>query len=241
MYAADDVSAFPEVLRPIREKLQGGAANFEDVVSAVTAAYRLARKARFERVILNDCLMTHEEFLQHGLERLGEAIFTRKLYEMDQMGLGMQLLIAGFDDASVPHIMSCDSFGRVTLHDALSFHAIGAGDFAALGSLHRNDKFRFSGDIEHIAHRLMEAKYCAETCTAVGKQRTIVVAFFSDGKIRFTFSDIDAVRDAWEWQRQQEPEGEVLEAITSALISPDDALRAIDGKEVEDREPAQPS
>jgi hypothetical protein len=246
---AGDLTAFRSVMQLMRDQLATSPLNVADIVNAAKSAYDECRKRRFECEVLHGCLMTHDEFMTSGLDQLGERVFAEKLYAMEHLGLGLHLLLTGFDDSKNSHIISVNDFGVSTLRDDLSFHAIGTGDFAALGSLHRNDDFRFEKDIVRVAHRLMEAKYCAETSGAVGK-KAFIIGLLDNGECFFSVRDVQAVRDAWERHRRQEPERDVLEAIDNEIIMPSrltgDASRPLltwdsDAPQIEGLEQTKPS
>jgi hypothetical protein len=170
MYAGDP-SAFREVHPSISRGLDGTPSNVADVVAAVKSGYTKARMRRAESLVLHDCMMTYEDFLERGRSKLGDKVFERKLKEIGELQMGLDLLIAGLDDGpSDAHILSADPYGICTSHDDMGFHAIGSGAVAALAWLHVNDDFRNEGYVVPIAHRLLEAKYCAETSGFVGKK-----------------------------------------------------------------------
>jgi len=214
---AGDPTVFAELRRRTCQKFEEAqTANLPDLLTAIEEAYTDTLKHRVERQVLSVCGLKYDEFFSTGIERLGEMIFQQLFQEIRFVDLGTELLIAGFDDDKTPHLFNFDKFGICTLHDVEAFHAIGSGANAALGWLHANDKFRYEDDVVHIAHRLVEAKFCAETSRAVGS-RTVIAVMFSDGIVTGAPLFAESVRKTWDAGRNQEPRREVLEAIDSAL------------------------
>jgi hypothetical protein len=141
------------------------------------------------------------------------------------------------------------------MHDDTGFHAIGSGATAALAWLQTNDDFRDARYVVPIAHRLIEAKYCAETSGYVGKKRFDIVAIVpaKDGgevigsmfPISIKSEPLQLVREAWERSRNQKPEPGVLKAIydSMSMVSFSRYLMPplVDSKQTEDPEPYKPS
>ena len=214
---AGDPTVFAELRRLTCQRLdEAETANLADLLRAVEEAYTEAFKHRVERGVLSVCGLSFDEFFSTGIERLGEVTFQQLFQEIRLADLATELLVAGFDDDKTPHLFSADRFGVCTLHDVESFHAIGSGANAALGWLHANDKFRYEDDVIHVAHRLVEAKFCAETSRAVG-HKTVIAVMFNDGTITGAPLFADIVRKNWEGERNQEPSHEVLGAIDTTL------------------------
>jgi hypothetical protein len=228
MYSADESGTFLEVYPSIKRQLASSPANLADVIAAVESSYREALIRRFERRILHDCMMTHDEFIKSGRQTLGDRVFELKLDEMSRMNLALEVLMAGFDEGyGATHIISADAYGVCTIHDDMGFYAIGSGASAALAWLHTNDDFRNALYVVPIAHRLIEAKYCAETSTSVGKKKFDIVAIVptkDGGEIVASMSPVEIesetipmAREAWERRRNQKPEQGVLRAIYDSM------------------------
>jgi 20S proteasome alpha/beta subunit len=227
MYAGDP-TAFHEVYRLIVSRLEPGVSNDANVQAAVESAYSELLARRIDRYLDRTCGMTGEEFRQNGHRRMPKATYERELAEISQMDIGVELLIAGMnEDDAETHIISADVTGNCTLHDDIGFFAIGSGAWAALAWLHTNDDFRDSHYVVPIAHRLIEAKFCAETSVNVGSKRFHIVAIVptaegceaigSNSPIATASESIPLAREAWKRRRNQPPEPEVLEAIYKSM------------------------
>lgn len=228
MYAAADPTAFREVYPLIKRRLESVAKNVLNVQAAVESAYSEALAHRIDQRLVRTCMMSGEEFRQHGHKKLPKATYERELWETSQMNMGVELLIAGTnDDDAEAHILSADASGVCTLHDDVGFFAIGSGAWAALAWLHTNDDFRDARHVVPIAHRLIEAKFCAETSVNVGSKRFDIVAIVptadgceaigSTSPIATASESLPIAREAWERRRNQLPDPDVLDAIFKFL------------------------
>jgi hypothetical protein len=192
-----------------------------DVMAAVEKSYEAALEHKIERKILAPLGLTRQELMQDGRKRLGGALFRKIVSEIRENGvidLETHLLVFGFDADLKPHLFSADSYGDCTLHDAVGFHAVGAGSLAALGWLSMNSNFRFDKKVTEIGYRLCEAKFVAETARSVGGY-TLLVALFPDGVTTHIvlLDNGDAIRKSWESRRNQPGTPEALAEIRGAL------------------------
>jgi len=175
----------------------------------VEHAYDAALEHCVERQILAPLGFTRRQFLDEGLTKLGESLFREVTAEIRAVNLGTELLVFGFDEQKQPHIFSTDFTGRCTLQDAVGFHAIGAGSWAALGWLFTNQRFVYAARLAEIAYRLCEAKFAAETARSVGADTALMVMFGDGGASAMYIhggpsrTSASVIRDAWDARRNQ--------------------------------------
>ena len=108
------------------------------------------------------------------------------------------LLFAGFDEDSVPHIFVISGPGRVETHDYISRAAIGTGAFAALFWMSYQD-FATRPGIGDAVLGTLWAKLFAERASDVGGQTIVTVMRPNrDYAIGLGDEEVRGAREAWD-------------------------------------------
>src|SRR5207248_2749365 len=194
------------IVRHTNETLQDleGVMHIDRVKAAVQKAYQYSINYEAETRVLAPLRMSLGEFRDDGLSKLGPEVFARKLAEIEALRVPLQLLVFGFGAASLGHIFSVDELGQCTERDVEGVYAIGAGSWAALGSLYAKKGF-IRGSVEEIIYDLCEAKFVAETSPLVGAA-TIVFLLYPDGrKMYMPIPKDDRLRSIWERRANRLP------------------------------------
>jgi hypothetical protein len=168
-----------------------------------------------ERAILAPFGLTLGKFVKDGAATFGETYF-RELSEQCRVVVPeTDILVTGFSSDGAPHIFETNRKRVCTIYDQLGFWAIGAGAWAALGSLYSHgEEMRRYDHLNKIVYRLCEAKFIAETARSVGSGMTLVnVSNFDGSGFQLFIAEKDPIRAAWTKQRDSPIPAEALEEI----------------------------
>jgi hypothetical protein len=208
-------SGLPTEFEELRRRLAATECpkTLEGVTEAVEHAYDELTKHLIERRILAPLGLTRDVFMTEGLEMFGDTYFRELLEQCRAVKPETDLLVMGFDEKSVPHLFQAYRDGTCTNYDQLGFYAIGAGAWAALGSLYASD-VRSARSTNRVVYRLCEAKFLSEIARSVGGLMTVVNVFYADGSDYSLFiNDEDPIRIAWKKQRSAPIPQEAIDEI----------------------------
>lgn len=220
MYAGNDISPVPPIKRFVRSKLSPADApeTLPDVVCAFQDAFRQQLKERAESQVLGSFGLTVSELLSRGLNQFGPEIFSRLVYEIENVKLDLSFLVCGFDDCG-PHMFVIQGKGEVSYYDIPGFWAVGSGQTSALGTLFSRNasaSMIFMG-VPYILYTLCKAKFNAETALGVGKEATAFV-LASDGSRYLIHSEaIERIKRIWEKVRPPEIPNEAKQALPAII------------------------
>jgi len=158
-----------------------------------------------------------DDFLQRGYDILRDVIFENILNELNQLDLGITLLIAGFDATAEPTLLEASN-GEVFV-PPLGFHAIGEGAWIAEAILNQLPSRWLYEDAESNLYRLCSAKFAAEKMQSgsVGKDTTVVL-IHHDGKHSVMWEDdVLGLRDIWESHLLDRPPNRAVEWIKAKM------------------------
>jgi len=194
--------------------------NVIDAMTAVERAYDHLTNHYIERHVLSPFGLTHEDFMGNGREIFGETYF-RELVErctLVKPPMETTLLVTGFDSARDSHIFEAQRGTKCTVYDELGFHAIGAGGWAALGSLFTGG-LRSASTLSEAVYRVCEAKFVSEIARSVGREITVVNVYFSDGTSfgPYYIDEGHVIRKSWESQRNLPAPPAAIEALDEIL------------------------
>ncbi|MDQ6800578.1 MAG: hypothetical protein M3041_07035 [Acidobacteriota bacterium] len=224
MYSTDDLTHAFEIYNRAKAALIGqnphGDLNLkpkkQQVVDAVRSAYHDYIRDRADNYLKPRYDWTRQQLIDQGLAKLGPETFSRILYEVEQIDAGVDLLVAGHDQANTPHIFSVKRHGEVEDHDAIQFHAIGAGAWAALGSLFANaPEIHTTENVAVAVYRACEAKFISEMARSVGS-KTVMMAFSGDGRI-CPVPGMSAIRNLWKSRGRPRVPKKAVEMLTEVL------------------------
>jgi hypothetical protein len=138
-----------------------------------------------------------QEFLK-AASTIGSDVYPRlKLLEdVKKFDLRVSLLLYGFDEKGVAHIIEIKNPGEAIPRDSLQFWAIGSGAPIAMGALMRHTHAP-NGEISCI-YRTAEAKFAAQIAPGVGNS-TIISLLYADGRsVLIPPNKAAQIRDLWE-------------------------------------------
>ncbi len=122
-------------------------------------------------------VMSHDDFLKVGKERLPEDIFRNAIHEMRSLFLKAEFVIAGFIGSS-PEIYYTDANGES--HAASDFAVVGEGEYVASSVLLRRKQHSWES-LERTLYNVFEAKKYSEAVGSVGRE-TIISIIRPSGK-----------------------------------------------------------
>jgi hypothetical protein len=166
----------------------------EFVERAVVSAYQGVYRQVAEDVVLTP-LGFDWEYLQRG-----ESSIVGKLMEkLEQVNLGCEFLVAGFDWNGDGYIFSVMHPGTAKNRNVCGYEAIGTGAYNALAILMHhsvNQEMKLAQVLYHVC----EAKFMAESADGVGRHTHVKVARGVNKTDPYELSGqfIDLIRETWE-------------------------------------------
>lgn len=157
-------------------------------------AYRAHLAKKIEVGVLGPYGITMPWFLRKGLRQFGEDEFARLNRRIEDVKVGADLMVMGFDVGGRPYIFTLDHPG-LGHHESLRFHAIGTGHILAFGWMAMTYDITLSP--EDLAYRMCEAKFASEGAMGVG-EKTYVLAMSPDGtQHALKPENVAPLRDRW--------------------------------------------
>jgi hypothetical protein len=197
MFAGDEAFRYEPLSIRIRDKTHGrGKLSLTAVADVCHEAYKIELQRKQEMEILLPTGWTREAFLKEGRASLGEYRFTELEQLVTKATLGVDLLVAGFDDAGYPQIF--EMCNGAILIPPLPYHAIGAGRAAALSRMYTTPHLCYSNSFEEIAYGVCAAKFAAESTPTVGKDSTFVALEQDGDAILLEDNAVAKLRRIWE-------------------------------------------
>lgn len=200
MFAGNDARLFPPLIDKIVARMREaknafGTYDLPDVKQAVTGAFQELFQEQFTATHLSRLgIKNIEEFRKNGFGELGPDVHREVYRELSKFDPGIQLLVYGYDGINFPRLFEVDSPGRVTDHELMKYGVIGSGYWMATASLRRRPLTR---QLHPTIYRLLEAKFCAETATGVGKATTALIFGKNDEFASVHPSTVDKIRKIW--------------------------------------------
>jgi hypothetical protein len=197
---AGDLSPYPEIKEKFKEvfiNMGAGAFTRRIFVEALQQSFTAELKRKAEVELLSPFGMTFNNYRDEG-PKLGPEMYSRLLYDLRELDLGLTLLVAGFDD-KVPCVFKIEGKGIARNYQCP--WAIGSGEQAALGYLFATQTNIFSEEDE-VFYRVCCAKFAAETSPGVGKQTMVVRMKKDEEQVLFVDDDIKSIREDWNRTQQ---------------------------------------
>jgi len=219
LFAASDTGAVGPVLRAAGGALTNNRQyEADEIRRVIVKAFDEERSARAESDVLGVYRLTMAEFLNHGLERFGEARFGQMCNHIDKAILDIDFLVCGFDGIGNAHIFDVHA-GTPHDHDFSGYWAIGSGARLAHGALAaRGHNMHHS--VDRCVYNLCEARFIAESAYGVGRGETLVIVQQFDSELKIMPPDaIGPVKNEWHTHAMQVPPG-ALAAIQAWLNPP---------------------
>jgi hypothetical protein len=210
LFAANDIAPVTPIIDLACTCLDG-TQTFTEAKDAVSKAYReIARSSLVDRILAKYGFERIEEFWKVGLSQFGEKIFSDIKIEIDKFDLGVTLLIYGFDEIKQARIFQVEYPGIVSDQEMMGIGVIGSGAYLALASLTSRSR---PASLAPTIYRALEAKFCAETVTAVGRSTSAIVVK-NNGHVAFISQKlIESIRDDWERSLEAPLDADLIKKI----------------------------
>lgn len=217
---AGDPSRFQSLMNRIREVLgdvKGKRLALSTVTNAIEIAYTSELRRLIEGEVLSPFGLTRDQFVQKGKKYLGEGRFQEVFDRIDRMDLGVELLVAGLDGYAQTQLFSVSVRGVIS-PAPVPYHAIGAGAFAALGTLYPLAHFPMAPMIGEAVYRACAAKFAAENVPSVGSEtHAMIVSPISHTWTLVT--EVERLREVWKTKGQPPFPSEARRSIERDLRS----------------------
>lgn len=239
--SADEQTTAP-VLTDIRKRLWGHQRTAQDVAAALSSAYREQVKREAEDRYLGRFGMTLESFLSEGKKLLTNESFELFRERIEQIRLGCEIIIFGFDPQGLPHILTLRDPGIVDLiggAESASFRAVGAGAEAAEGMLRFHQLSSVMPESLAVYH-LCEAKFMADQPPCGGESTAGMVLHSSGRPAILHGAGIETIRSLWERHGKPRVHSDTAQMVSDAIrLASDHTVSEIRGSE--QRESTGPS
>jgi hypothetical protein len=206
MFAGNDISPVTPILKAVRPIMHDSEREtLAETVAAFQKAFRMQILNKAESTILSRFGMDMTEFRASGLANFGAEIFTRLVYEVEQVSLDLTFLVGGFDledpAFSSGHVFTIQNRGEVTHYDIPGFWAIGSGQTAALGTLFgARSNVKYMG-LEDVMYLLAKSKFNAESAPGVGPKTSAFILYPDGSRYLIYETDLERLKSLWKRER----------------------------------------
>ncbi|HML18283.1 MAG TPA: hypothetical protein VK419_14735, partial [Bryobacteraceae bacterium] len=177
--AAGSSLAAAEIIEATKERIAEVGGHVFQIAIAARDAYTHLRNAKIDEQILNANLgpdfaafRTRGGTLPAYLQ-VQPAIYQQLVIQMSQFNLGVDVLIAGYEDNGC-HIYHLTHPGSLTAFDKLGYNAIGIGAIHAMVTLHLGEQSP-KAPLAATLHAVYDAKIAAEVAPGVGQETEMAV------------------------------------------------------------------
>jgi len=188
----------------------GGKIVVETISDRAKTIFEETRLKGAEELILKPRGWTLQEFKGHGQQGFPPPIFSNIDQNLYQFGLGVQLLIAGVDDAGA-HIWSVFDPGMARCFDSVGYHVLGSGVQHALSVLVVR-KQSPQTDLRKTILTVFAAKKMAELAPGVGCTHDFCV-ITSTGIVHFSAEEVKRINAVYDESIAREQKDGNLDGI----------------------------
>ena len=204
MMAADDFTQCIPIIELAARYLLGRANTLQVTRTAFKRAYQNHLKEVIEDRVLSRFGMDMETFCKSGKRRFTDAKFNKLFEQIDDVSIGCQFLVYGFDGKRNPHLFIVDEPGKDGVHDKPGFCTIGSGCYAASGIMMALGQ-KVDCDLETTIFNVCAAKFAAEKTQGVGRE-TYLFAKRYGTNLFFTERPEELLKKVrWFWEKHGAP------------------------------------
>jgi hypothetical protein len=215
LFAGNEIKFVLPILLDVKDQLSGNNYDSSEIQNAFSAAYTRLIQQEFKNKKLSKFGYTSvDQFRTEGRANLDDYFF-ELCRELDAYDVGVQFLVCGYDKQKQGKLFEISSPGAVTDHNLLGYGVIGSGYSMATASLRRKPlKYLLDSTI----YRVLEAKFSAETASAVGKPTTVILKSRRES-VFLPQDDIKGIRSAWKKTVEApDPKGAISLVNKSAAV-----------------------
>jgi hypothetical protein len=214
MFAGNDVTRVGPLCTKARQRLTGSPTrSMAEVEEVMRTCFHEELIQKQTDMVLARYGLTMKDFLDTGLPRFGESLFTTIKYQIDQIELDCTFLVFGRDDKGLAHIFTVEDPGIACNHDLYGVWAIGSGSNRALSSLFFQEYMQSVPEWQALYY-LAEAKFMAEG-GAVG-EHTLTMIRRQDGSVVGSL-DMDPLKKLWDKKGKPRRPAKTEEVIKKLL------------------------
>lgn len=215
MWAGDDIAPIPSIISRTKKILvdDGRPKSWsrDEVAAALAQAYQDETLARAVTEYLSPLGIDMPTFLSKGPE-IFQSDYATKVQEFYFFDLGLEFLVAGYDNANKPCIFTVGRRGSVRYYDKPGFWVIGSGSAMAYGALALRQHNTLRTTQETI-YSVLEAKFSAELSVGVGRHTTAGVLTVNNFIRLLPQDEITAIQQIWRDQGKPPIPNDALIAI----------------------------
>jgi hypothetical protein len=197
MMSADDLTQCIPVIERAAEYVAGRANKPHTIRSAFKRAFSQHLVEMREDAALSHYGLTMKEFIKSGKKRFNERMFQSICKNMDDVKLGCEFIVAGFDSLTRPHIFHVTNEGKDSIYDKPGYHCIGSGSLVAESIL-----YYFGQSIDRTFHETIfnvcAAKFMAERCAGVGKATYLYARKYGSNAFAYVSGMVEGIRASWD-------------------------------------------
>lgn len=172
-FAGDDVSRALPLLARVKKELSGrNALTVEDVAGSLVRGYHAERTALAVETHLGIYSLDMPQFLSNGANIFQDGFGVMR-ERIEQVTLGCECLLHGFDHEDAPHIVSVEHPG-VAQFINIGYWAIGSGAPMAFTRLSLRQQAPYTS-LEETIYNVCEAKSAAQRALGVGKLTVLMI------------------------------------------------------------------
>lgn len=215
MIAAEDVTHVMPIIEaalPLLLRMTDETNTCDYVERTMIAAYKYVRLRYAEDLVLAPIGLTLDE-LKNGLWN------SELIGRLNDVNLGCEFLIAGFDWSGHGYVFSIEHPGIARNHNVTGYAAIGSGAFGAISSL-LFQSLNYEMELAKVLYHVCEAKFMAESAIGVGRHTHVKVAKSGGRMDPYELSDqlMTAIRGDWEeYGKPRVPQG-TIERLRHYLV-----------------------
>ena len=197
MMSADDLTQCVPIIEKAAEYVAGRANKLHTIRSAFKRAFSQHLVEMREDTALSKYGLTMKEFLKTGKKKFTERMFESICKGMDEVSVGCEFIVTGFDSLKKPHIFHVTNQGADGVYDKPGYHCIGYGRLVADAIL-----YYFGQSIDRSLYETIfnvcAAKFMAERCAGVGKATYLYATKYGNHAFAYVSGMIEAIRRAWD-------------------------------------------
>jgi hypothetical protein len=197
MMSADDLTQCVPIIERAAEYVAGRANKLHTIRLAFKRAFSQHLVEMQEDAALSRYGLTMREFVKNGKKRLSEKMYESIRKNIDEVKVGCEFIVVGFDSLKRPHIFHVTNEGKDGVYDKPGYHCIGSGALVAEAML-----YYFGQSIDRTFHEtifnLCAAKFMAERCAGVGKATYLYARKSGSNAFVYVSGMMEGIRAAWD-------------------------------------------
>jgi hypothetical protein len=190
--------------------------SYADIREAMCDGYAALRNEYITRQFLKPLgIASVDQFRKEGPSTLGRKLFWSLARKIQNEPFGdTTFLVYGYDESAknASHLFEVKNPGTAFDLTQMQYFAVGSGAAIAMASLNLRPVAHLSG--AQLIYRALEAKFAAESSSAVGRSTSVIIANRGEPTAFLSFATIERIRALWESERLRPPPDEINKLIS---------------------------